>query len=401
MKELLTCAVIFLCIAGVIRQAGAAERKVTITADFPGGNVVVLKNEGNAVHVAPDLRGGKPWFYWYFQAEAKQPGRVSFVFPKIVAGFKDGAIGKQGPAVSLDLGKTWEWMGTGNVAGNSFYYGFTKKNQKVRFAVTMPYLQSDLDAFLKKNSSNPYLAKSVLTRSRKGRDVELLQIGKSGPGVKAMLLTCRHHACETMASYVFEGFLKAAMSDTRAGTEFRKKYVLYAVPFVDKDGVEDGDQGKGRRPHDHNRDYGEGSIYPEVKAIKKLGASKNIKFALDLHCPTLVMGDHQVMYFAGPKDVPKNNYANVKTLAGLMRKELPPGSPYGPLVWLRKARGPAVWTMNSGYFARRKGTIMAATLEIPFAPPGKKMDAMSVRKYGECMLAAWVKTKFVVSNVKE
>ena len=39
--------------------------------------------------------------------------------------------------------------------------------------------------------------------------------------------------------------------------------------------------------------------------------------------------------------------------------------------------------------------IMAATLEIPFAPPGKATDAASCRKYGEVVLHAWVNTHFV------
>ena len=45
---------------------------------------------------------------------------------------------------------------------------------------------------------------------------------------------------------------------------------ILCVPFIDYDGVIDGDQGKERGPHDHNRDYlplRENSIYPECIAI--------------------------------------------------------------------------------------------------------------------------------------
>ena len=34
-----------------------------------------------------------------------------------------------------------------------------------------------------------------------------------------------------------------------------KEFKILCVPFVDFDGVVDGDQGKGRNSHDHNRDY--------------------------------------------------------------------------------------------------------------------------------------------------
>jgi hypothetical protein len=365
---------------------------VTIHADFPGGNVAVMQNEGSTVQVSPDLRGDSPWFYWYFEARASKPGRVSFVFPEKVAGFTNGAIGFQGPAISTDLGKNWKWMGTENVDGSSFFYDFATTNDRVRFAVTIPYVQTELDEFLKKNISNPHLKKSILTKSRHGRDVELLQIGQPGPQVKAVLVTGRHHAAETIASYVLEGFLQEAMSDSPAGEAFRKQYVLYAVPFVDKDGVEEGDQGKNRKPHDHNRDYGEKSIYPEIQAIKELDNATNFQFTLDFHCPTLVMQDHQVMYFVGAKDHPKYNFENVSEFAGWIKKGLPASAPHGPLVWLKSET--TATPMNSHYFGFKDGTIMAATLEIPFAPPGKSTDPTSCRQYGQVVLKAWVDTHF-------
>ena len=46
---------------------------------------------------------------------------------------------------------------------------------------------------------------------------------------------------EALASYVLEGFLEEALSDSRSGKAFRATYVLYAVPIVDVDGVAEGD----------------------------------------------------------------------------------------------------------------------------------------------------------------
>lgn len=345
-----TCAAIIVLATTVshVRAQETPEPAVTIDTAFPGGNARVTANAEDVVQLQPDLRGGRPWFYWCFEATSTKPGRVTFVFPEKVAGFKNGAIGFQGPAISTDLGQTWKWMGRDHVDGDSFSYDFTEGHQRVRFAVTIPYVQQDLEKFLKKNASNPHLRRSVLTKSRNGREVELLQIGSPGREVKPVLVTGRHHAAETIASYVLEGFLQAAMSESEPAQEFRRKYVLYAVPFVDKDGVEEGDQGKNRRPHDHNRDYGEKSIYPEVQAIKKLDTEKNFRFALDFHCPTLVMNDHQVMYFVGPREHPRYNFHNVSEFAGWIRKGLPKSAPAGPYVWLRPAGTPV--PMNSHYF---------------------------------------------------
>jgi len=379
---------------GTVGMALGAGPTVAIRTDFPGGNVVVVKAEPGAVQLAPDLRGGMPWFYWYFEATADRPGRVNFIFPEKVAGFVNGAIGYQGPAVSHDHGRTWQWMGTDDVQGNAFRYQFTKANEKVRLAVTMPYVEADYARFIKGHAANPHLARSVLTKSLKGRPVELVQIGKPGPGVRAVLLVCRHHACETMASFVFEGFLAAALSDTPAAVEFRRKYVLYAVPFVDRDGVEDGDQGKNRKPHDHNRDYGEGSLYPEIDAIEKLADSRNIQFLQDFHCPTLRMEDHQVMYFVGSKDTPAGNEENVRKYARMIKEGLPPNSPHGPLVWLQKRAAKAAGDNCNDHFAFREGAIMASTIEIPFAPPKATMNATQARGIGQAMLKAWAKMEF-------
>ena len=159
-------------------------------------------------------------------------------------------------------------MGTQNVDGDSFFYDFAERDQRVRFAVTIPYVQKDLEAFLKENAS-PHLKTTVLTKSQKGREVKLLQIGSPGPNVQAVLVTGRHHAAETIASFVLEGFLKEAMSESEVAQEFRQKYVLYAVPFVDKDGVEEGDQG---RIADRMTTTG---ITVRKASTRKFGRSKN------------------------------------------------------------------------------------------------------------------------------
>ena len=380
----------------------AAEGKVAIRTDFPGGNVVVVKNEGGTVQLAPDLRGGPAWFYWHFEAEATEPGTVTFSF----AG--SPLIGVRGPAVSRDGGKMWEWLGADKVQYapppekdkktprfESFAFTFKEAKQKVRFAVAIPYLQHDLDAFLDKNKANPHLKRSVLTETRIGRrPVDLVQIGKPGDGVRAVLLTARHHACESMASFVLEGFIQEAMSDLPAGVEFRKKYVLYAVPIVDTDGVQLGDQGKNRLPHDHNRDYGAESIYPEIKAIQELADLKKIQFALDIHCPYLRGDIHEAFHFVGLglphiKD-------NLKEYTGWLKEERPQiaMTPVDLLVDAAKVNR----KMNSHYFATRENAIFSVCLEVPYTQPNVPLDAAMSRAYGQSMLRAWVRTKFLPAD---
>jgi len=77
-----------------------------------------------------------------------------------------------------------------------------------------------------------------------------------------------------------------------------------AVPFMDKDGVENGDSGKNRAPHDHNRDYSAQPLYPEVAAWMKLGESlqDRVVAAMDMHCPWIRGEWNDRSYFVGPRD---------------------------------------------------------------------------------------------------
>lgn len=62
-------------------------------------------------------------------------------------------------------------------------------------------------------------------------------------------MTARHHACESTGNYVLEGVLEELIKS------LPNNLSVMCVPFVDYDGVVNGDQGKNRFQHDHNRDY--------------------------------------------------------------------------------------------------------------------------------------------------
>ena len=103
------------------------------------------------------------------------------------------------------------------------------------------------------------------------------------------------------------------------------------------------------------------------------------------------MDYHQVIYFPGPRGIPKTNLRNVTHLAGLIKKELPMEAPRGCLVLLKSERGPGHF---SDHFARKDGAIMAMTLEFPYAPERKAMDPASCVRYGEALLRAWNQAEF-------
>jgi hypothetical protein len=359
------------------------QTAVALDADFPGGNIVLEKIEGDTVSLHQDLRDTTDWFYWSFRVRGAAGRTLEFRFTR------GDVLGERGPAVSTDGGKTWDWLGRETVRGASFRYTFPASAPEVRLAFCIPYLEQNLREFLGRQISNPHLKTGTLCRSRKGRNVELLHAGRlDGKCEHRVLLTCRHHACETMASYALEGLLGAVLADTHEGRWFRDHVELLAVPFMDKDGVEDGDQGKRRRPHDHWEDYAGVSRYPEVEALRKLvpaWSGGQLHVALDLHCPAR---RDRTLYFAGPR---RQELAQHLARFSAALESLP-GSPLA----YRAAGNMAFdtgWNTAAYYGPRKSFALWAeeirevrlvATLEIPYADvDGKAVTPDTARAFGK------------------
>jgi len=269
-----------------------------IDCDFPGGNIIVDGIKGDTVFLHQDLRDTQEdWFYWYFRVRGAAGRTLNFEFTK------GNVIGVRGPAVSTDEGWTWRWLGKETVKGATFRYTFPNDAKEVRFCFAMPYLEKNLWRFIRYYDGNPHLKIGAICKTRKGREVELLHPGRlDGKCDHRVLLTCRHHACEMMASHTLEGIMESILADTVDGKWFREHVEFLVIPFVDKDGVEDGDQGKNRKPYDHNRDYKGESIYPSVKAIREFvpkWSEGKLKAAFDLHCPHIRGAHNEVIYMVG------------------------------------------------------------------------------------------------------
>lgn len=238
-----------------------------ITNDFPGGNIEVAEICENEVILKNELRDtAGDWFYWAFCIEGAEGKTIRFKFNE------NNRVGYYGAAVSIDL-ENWQWTGNRG-SDESFIYTFGSDEHKVYFAHHMLYCPERFFSFAKEEG----LKLKELCISEKGRRIPCIEFGK---GDKKIILTARHHACESTGSYFLEGVLEELIRNPVKG------YSVFCVPFVDYDGVVDGDQGKDRRPHDHNRDYDLAALplYSSVKAIRDYALSHEIVFGLDFHSP--------------------------------------------------------------------------------------------------------------------
>ena len=369
-----------------------------IDISFPGGNVFIEDINGFDVTLTKDMRNTEgDWFYWAFHGTFDEVGTYHFSFTN------GWACGARGPAVSYDDGMTWEWLGADCVSGekrSQFVYNYDgSRGNRVIFCMGMQYQQAHLDAFLAKHQGDDRLSVSTLAYTRKNRAVEILHIEDKTVGgeKKRIFLTSRHHCCEMMATYAMEGILDAALRDDDLGRELREKFIIDAVPFVDKDGVVDGDQGKNRLPHDHARDYGaEHNLYPEVAAIQKFLLETKPYIVNDLHCPWICLDINETIYFPGPSG--KDAEARMLRMSAILAEEAPACAPHFPednilygVGWntganYTKGAPMGAWVNRQG-FARFAGTLEIAyanAREVTLTPDG-------VRELGRALARTYLR----------
>lgn len=267
-----------------------AFSEIEVNTDYPGGNAVVKKINGNEIFLEQDLRDTSGWwFYWGFEVRGAGGKEIKVHF------LNKDVIEAHGPAYSLDGGWTWQWLGADSAKRQkdfksvSFTHKLPEGADSVRYCLAFPYQMADFSKFIAPyaNGKRKNFKLHNLAKTERGRQNIYATFGNPNGAYKAVF-TARHHACECMASYVMEGIVGEIMSDSETGKWLGENVEFLIVPFVDLDGVEDGDQGKNRKPHDHNRDYAGVPIYSSVKAIKKIlpeWGGKKLKVMIDLHCP--------------------------------------------------------------------------------------------------------------------
>lgn len=356
-----------------------------IDSKLPAGNIIVDRIEGGTAWVRQDLRDTEgPWFYWAFRLLEAGGQRVH-------VRFTDGnVVGTRGPAVSLDRGATWTWLDR-DFDWGAFEYSVPAGCDEAWFAFGMVYTQREWDAFVARLGLCP----GVLTKSNGGRDVECLELGPEDAKL-CVVVTARHHCCEMMASYAIEGMIEGIAHGALERAAWLRDNVRFLfVPFVDKDGVEQGDQGKNRRPHDHNRDYVAG-IYAETRAVsarcREWAGQGRLAAFLDLHCPWIRGRNNEFAYQVG-KQAPGQWEAQTRfgtildrVQSGALRYRCADNLPFGQ-DWNTSTGDDLV---GAGRFAGTlPGIRLATSFEIPYATAnGAVVDRRTARAFGADLVRA-------------
>ncbi|MBR1920768.1 MAG: hypothetical protein IJ829_02050 [Kiritimatiellae bacterium] len=392
-----------LALAAASCAAVAAAPSFTVDDKLPAGNIVVNSITGDVVSVRQDLRDtAGDWFYWAFRVTGAAGRKIRFDFRK-ADGSPASIVGVRGPVVSTDGGKTFAYPLDGAATRSGFAYTFGLGEDETLFYECHPYVRANWDAFVARHAADAakgLFAPGRLCTSRKGAGVPCARIGCLGAEkpLCRVFVAARHHCSETMASWVLEGLADEFLADTAAGAWLRGNVELMAVPFVDYDGAQAGDQGKNRRPHDHNRDYTE-FIYPETKAIadwimKDAGGRLDAFF--DLHCPVQSGKYNEFVYTprksprVEPCPAAEDRFSRLveSMQSGAMRYRAGDDLPYGES-WNNDANYAQGLPSVAWACKAVKGLLVCRTFEIPFANAnGAVVTPEACRDFGHTVAQA-------------
>jgi hypothetical protein len=298
-------------VLGSLALVGAASAgELRVATDFPGGAAEVLgvDHASRRIRIAPPVRAGRGWpCWWYLCVEGAAAGEpLTLQVDRAAEGYRPGQRLTANwslplrAAVSTD-NIQWDHTPPGKISAENGEYAITAPAAKFWLAWGPPFLPSHAEALLASTADK--LAGSqrfILAETREGRPVQGIRLGGADKPI-AIWVHARQHAWESGGSWVGRGFLEWIAGDDPAAAALRDSAEITFIPIMDVDNVTLGAGGKESLPQDHNRDWSDEPVYPEVAAAQRELRSRmeagRLRVYVDLHNPG--PGDKQPFYF-GP-----------------------------------------------------------------------------------------------------
>lgn len=359
------------------------------------GAVAVGERDGQPeVAFAPDPHGGPEVLWFNFrivrEGDAPAPGskfRLALKNPDVMLG---GSEPQHLRPVLRRANGDWERLGAGereDLADGRvrMVWHLTVPETWLEFAVCYPYGHLEL-LQLRHDTGATWFA-AAIGLSQHGRPITRLSSDPGVPGGSkpGIYLIARQHAGETTGSWVMDGFLRwvAAHRDQAP--------MVWAVPFADIDGVEQGDYGKDKYPYDLNRAWGDPPMRHETHVIsldmKRWKSRCRAAFALDFHAPGACEAEGIYAFLPDPKRFPLE-HKQAERWAGVLNGALVPQFVSEKMD--RIAYYASRWnTPNFVTHCFQHLHMPALTVEIPYALSGRTVFTRELyREAGERIAAA-------------
>ncbi len=295
-----------LCLLAFLSLPLHAE--IRVSTDFEGGNadVVTLDQTTQTLRIMPKLHEGRGWpCWWYFKVDGLKPGEpFTLEVQAQTKPFRENQVlaaawCQPKHAWHSSDGETWSPSDAGTLSADKVMrYTLKPATTSLRLAWGPPFVPGDAEKLLTEIAAKlPGSKRFELAKTRDGRSVNGIRIGDEN-APHQVRVGSRHHAWEAGGSQVGRGFIRWYASDDAKA--LRAKTCLHYIPIMDVDNAAIGAGGKEAMPRDHNRDWADEPIYPEVAAAQKRIAEIHAKHGLDAYIDLHNPGAGDGIFFFGP-----------------------------------------------------------------------------------------------------
>ncbi|MEK7476572.1 MAG: hypothetical protein AAB152_13200 [Candidatus Coatesbacteria bacterium] len=267
-----------------------------VETGFPMANATAIgvgDRDGHPeVAFTPDPHGGPEalWFYFRLVREGPEPRAGDLV--RLVLKHPENMLGgacpeKIRPVVRAAAGD-WERLPEGRReelpdGRLRMVWMIPAPADSLEVAACYPYGHPDLVDLVRE--TRWYWRVATIGVSQGGRGIVRIANDPGTPGSTrpGFYLVARQHSGETTGSWVLDGFLRYVAAHPERAP------LVWAVPFANIDGVEQGDYGKDNFPYDLNRAWGDPPMRHETVVIQRdlarWKARCRPELGLDFHSP--------------------------------------------------------------------------------------------------------------------
>ncbi|MFT4737513.1 MAG: putative deacylase [Paraglaciecola sp.] len=171
------------------------------------------------------------------------------------------------------------------------------------------WTSSQVGAWIDTLDEQTYISQQTIGKSREGRDLQMMSIGNL-EAKKAIMIISRQHPPEVTGFLAMKSFIETISGKSDIASRFREEFVVFVVPLMNPDGVDNGHWRHNLGGIDLNRDWQQFN-QPETGAVRDLLVSKSeagydFVFGADFHSTwddiyypidsSLASGDNMIVY---------------------------------------------------------------------------------------------------------
>lgn len=369
-----------------------AQAPLKVSTDFEGGSARILEIDANSstIRITPGGDPNRGWACWWAiridNARPGQPLTVELGGSESPTRHKGELTGKPldpgwsmpaQAAISHD-GARWQHSAPAKREGSRIRYQLTPEAASLWVAWGPLFTPRHTQELLAEGTAKiPGARQFELARSRENRAVSALRIGaaEGSPSNRpAVWIQARQHAWETGSSWVARGFVEWLAAKNESARWLLENAEIVVVPIMDVDNVVTGNGGKEENPRDHNRDWDQAPVFPEVAAaqqqLQDWAQQGRLDFFIDLHNPA--PRDLRPFFFCGPPELVSDQSRNNRALfLEIAKKQINGPLPIEPTPRITGPSYHPLWKQISGQWVTDHASdhTVAICLETPWNTP--------------------------------